>query len=82
MALKSCLDIGEIEVAQAIDLAMESLEGSITLKDLVKKAVPELSDDSIEKYITYNVNGVKVTDWNMTVNENDIVKVLPRFAGG
>lgn len=72
----------EIEIAEAIDLAMENLEGTITLRDLVKKAVPELSDDSIEKYINYNVNGVKVSDCDMLVSNDDIVMVIPRFAGG
>ena len=71
-----------VEIAQAIDLAMENLEGNITLRDLVKQAVPELSDDSIEKYINYNVNGVKVIDCDTIVSNDDIVKVIPRFAGG
>lgn len=71
-----------VTVSEAIDLAMENLEGSITLRDLVKKTVPELSLESIDKYITFNVNGEKVSDSNMAVNRDDVVKVIPRFAGG
>ena len=62
--------------------ALEMVEESITLIDLVKKAVPHLSEESIRNYITFIVNGNKVENCELEVSKEDTVCVIPQFAGG
>lgn len=75
--------MNEMDVANAIELALEASESNeMTLLELVKAAVPLLSEGSIKQYITFVVDGVSTKDWSMKVSKSNIVKVVPVFAGG
>lgn len=74
--------LDQVDVAQAIEQALEFNEEGISLLDLTKKAVPNLSEETIKKFIVFLVNGKKVDDVNTIVNQGDNVKVVPCFAGG
>ena len=74
--------IDQTQVAEAIETALEFLDCEISLLDLTKQAVPELSEESIRSFVHFLVNGVKVTDADVLVSRADNVKVVPCFAGG
>ena len=72
----------EVEMSQQIESIIAESETDISLMDVVKQAVPELSEGSISQYFSFIVNGKRIDDANFVVSRNDNVKVLPKFAGG
>lgn len=75
--------LSEMEVAETITELIESSDDKqISLLEIVKKAVPELAEESIKSYMSFLVNGKAVNDWATKVGKDDVVKVIPRFAGG
>jgi len=79
---QQCSTIDQVEIAEAIEKALELVEEDISLLELTKNAVPNLSEESIRKFVNFVVNGKKVTDADTIVTKDDIVKVVPCFAGG
>ena len=72
-----------MEIAEVIKtILIENEADTISLLDVVKKAVPQLSEDSIKKFFSFIVNGQRVDDWSFQVTPEDKVEVLPMFAGG
>jgi len=74
--------IDQIQIAEAVGRALELVDEEISLLDLVKNAVPSLDEDSIRSFVHFIVNGKKVIDADMLINQDDVVKVVPCFAGG
>lgn len=74
--------IDQIQIAEAVEKTLELIDEDISLLDLVKNAVPSLDEESIRKFVNFIVNGKKVTDADMLINQGDVVKVVPCFAGG
>jgi len=52
------------------------------LLELTKRAVPDLDEASIRKFIHFLVNGKKVIDADTIITKDDKVVVVPCFAGG
>lgn len=71
-----------LEVNEVIEKALELTEDKITLLELVKKAVPDLDEESIKKYVSFVVDGKKVEDFETLVGKENKVTVIPLFAGG
>ena len=72
----------QFEMAEAIKAIIVESPENITLLDVVKKAVPQLSEDSIKNFFSFIVNGKVVEDCMFKVSPEDKVEVLPLFAGG
>jgi len=73
----------QVEIAEVIKtILIENETSTISLLDVVKKAVPQLSEDSIKKFFSFIVNGQRIDDWSYKVSPEDKVEVLPQFAGG
>ena len=79
---QQCSIVDQVEIAEAVEQALELIEDEISLLDLTKAAVPDLDEDSIRKFVHFIVNGKKVTDADTIVTKDDTVKVVPCFAGG
>lgn len=79
---QQCSTIEQVEIAEAVERALELIDEDISLLELTKNAVPDLSEDSIRNFVHFLVNGKKVTDADTIVTKNDVVKVVPCFAGG
>ena len=69
-----------VEVIKAI--IVENEAETMSLLDVVKKAVPQLSEESIKGFFSFIVNGQRIDDWSHQVSPEDKVVVLPQFAGG
>ena len=74
--------INQVEIAEAVEQALELIEDEISLLDLTKIAVPDLSEESIRKFVHFLVDGKKVTDADTLVTKDMEVRVVPCFAGG
>jgi molybdopterin converting factor small subunit len=73
----------QVEIAEVIKTILIDNEAeSISLLEVVKKAVPQLSEDSIKRFFSFIVNGQRIDDWSYQVSPMDKVEVLPQFAGG
>ena len=72
----------EMEVAQQIEEILANSTTEVSLMDVVKQAVPELTEDSISQYFSFVVNGKPIHDSAFMVSQHDVVKVIPKFAGG
>lgn len=73
----------QVEIAEVIKtILIENEANTVSLLDVVKKAVPQLSEDSIKKFFSFIVNGQRIDDWSYKVSPEDTVEVLPQFAGG
>lgn len=79
---QQCNTIEQVEIAEAVERAFELIDEDISLLELTKQAVPDLSEESIRNFVHFLVNGKKVTDADTIVNKDDVVKVVPCFAGG
>lgn len=82
MAQQNCSNTTQVEIAEAFEKALELIDEDISLLELTKQAVPDLSEDSIRNFIHFLVNGKTVTDADTIVTKDDLVKVVPCFAGG
>jgi len=74
--------LDQVGIAEAIEQALEFIDEEISLLELTKRAVPDLSEDSIRNFVHFLVNGKKVTDADTIIHQGDDVKVVPCFAGG
>ena len=73
----------QMEIAEVVKtIIVENQAEGITLLDVVKKAVPQLSEESIKRFFSFVVNKQRVDDWSYKVSPTDNVEVVPQFAGG
>jgi len=73
----------EMEIAGLVKaIIVDNKTEEMSLLDIVKKAVPRLSEDSIKKFFAFIVDGKRIDDWSFKVSPQNKVEVLPMFAGG